>query len=237
MRINKYLASCGVASRRKSEEFILSGKVKVNGDVISSLAFNVNENEDVVELNGKVIFPEANKVYYILNKPKGYICTRFDKAGRKTIYDLLQGKVKERIFSVGRLDWDTEGLLLLTNDGDLANFLTHPKGEINKTYIAKVKGDFNLDKQKKLEKGVVLDDGFKTSPAIVKIVSKEANAAKVEITIHEGKNRQIRRMFESVGCEVEFLKRTLFAGLKLGSLKRGEIRALSKNEIEMLKNL
>lgn len=236
MRINKFLASCGVASRRKSEEYITSGKVEVNGEIVTNLAFNVNEKEDIVTLSGKEISIEEEKVYFLLNKPKGYICTRYDKAKRKTIYDLL-GKIKFRIFSVGRLDFDTEGLLLLTNDGDLANKLAHPKREIVKTYIARVKGNLTKEKQITLEQGVVLDDGFKTSNAKINILEKKSDETKLEITIHEGKNRQIRRMFEAVECEVVFLKRTRFATLKLGSLNRGEFRSLTKQEIESLKNL
>ena len=236
MRINKFLASCGIASRRKSEEFVTSGKVKVNGETVLSLSTDVDPENDVVELSGRVVSLQNEKVYYMLNKPKGYICTKFDKAGRKTIYDLISSSVKQRVFSVGRLDWDTEGLLILTNDGDLANALMHPRGEIDKTYVAKISGEFGKDKQKTLEAGVTLDDGFKTSPAKIANISKENNKTKLEITIHEGKNRQIRRMFASVGCEVEFLKRTKFAGLNLGSLKRGEIRSLSKSEVQMLKS-
>lgn len=237
MRINKYIASCGVSSRRKSEEYILAGKVKVNGQVVVSLSTNIDEKGDIVELDGKILSLENEKVYYILNKPKGYICTRFDKKGRKTIYDLLGNKISERIFSVGRLDYDTEGLLILTNDGDLSNNLTHPKNEINKTYVAKVKGEINSKQIKQLEQGIVLDDGFKTAPAKLKTLSFENGQSKIEITIHEGKNRQIRRMFEAVGSEVIFLKRTQFAFLKLGSIKRGEIKQISAEDVKKLKSL
>lgn len=238
MRINKYIASCGVASRRKSEQFILAGKVKINGEVVENLATEVNESTDVVELDGKILSLEEKKVYYILNKPKGYICTRFDKKGRKTIYDLIQGKISERVFSVGRLDYDTEGLLILTNDGDLSNLLTHPKNEIEKTYVAKISGELSKEKIKQFQQGLTFDDGFKTAPAKLEVLEKEKTGlTKTEVKIHEGKNRQVRRMFEQIGCQVEFLKRTQFAFLKLGALKRGELKELSKEDVKKLKSL
>lgn len=237
MRINKFLASCTSLSRRKSEELVLSGKVKVNGKVISSLAVNVDENVDVVELENKVLSFCEEKVYLMMHKPKGYLCTRSDSAGRKTIYDLISRYKSLRLFSVGRLDRDTEGLLLITNDGDLTNKLIHPKHEAPKTYVAKIEGAISQKELAILASGVVLDDGFKTAKARVELLEAGKDFSRVELTIHEGKNRQVRRMFEALNKTVVFLKRTKFAGLSLGGLTRGTIRPLKPKEIESLKNL
>ena len=237
MRINKFLASCTQFSRRKSEELVLAGKVKVNGSVISSLSVSIDENNDVVTLDGKVLSVCENFVYLMMHKPKGYLCTRSDVAGRKTIYDLIPEYKKIRLFSVGRLDRDTEGLILLTNDGDITNKLIHPKHEVEKTYVAKIEGNITETELEKLRDGVVLDDGFKTSRAKVNLLEKNKEFCRVEVTIHEGKNRQVRRMFEAIKKHVTFLKRTKFGPLSLGGLTRGTTRLLKQKEIESLKKI
>lgn len=233
MRINKYLASCGIASRRKVEEYIISGKVKVNGKVETNLATDIKEN-DIVELNNKVVALQQSFEYYVLNKPKGYVSTASDDRGRKTVLDLV--KTKTRIFPVGRLDYDSEGLLLLTNDGELTNKLTHPKHNISKTYLVSI--DSNISKQEieTLKKGVVID-GYKLHQCNIEILESENNKTKMQITIFEGRNREIRKMFESIDKKVIYLKRIKIEELSLGSLKRGEYRPLTNKEIEYLKSL
>ena len=234
MRINKYLALCGVASRRKAEEFVTGGLVKVNDQICTNLATDILET-DKVELNGKIVKPCENFEYYMLNKPKGYVSSVMDDRGRKTVVSLIN--TNARIFPVGRLDYDSEGLLLLTNDGDLTNILTHPKHEINKTYIVKIEGDISLGEIALLEKGVTIDGNVKLGGAKVQILSHEDNQTKLSVVIHEGKNREIRKMFEVVGKQVIFLKRTQIANLKMTGLKRGEYRKLTQNEIDYLKSL
>ena len=233
MRINKYLASCGVASRRKVEELVLQGKVKVNGVVVTNLATNIEE-ADVVELDGKVVALQQNYEYYILNKPKGYVSTASDDRGRKTVLDLI--KTKSRIYPVGRLDYDSEGLLILTNDGELTNKLTHPKHNISKTYLVSIDSGISKEEVETLKKGVVID-GYKLHECKIDVLEAEKGKTKLQITIFEGRNREIRKMFESIDKKVIYLKRIKIEGLSLGSLKRGEYRALSQKEIEYLKSL
>lgn len=233
MRINKYLADCGVGSRRECDKLIADGLVKIN-DKIATLGSDVKEN-DHVTVRGKRVGDKQSLVYVMLHKPKGYVTTAKDDLGRKTVLDLV-GDIKQRIYPVGRLDYDTEGLLLLTNDGDMANRLTHPRNEVNKTYIARISGQLTEAERRTLEKGVLLD-GVKTAPAKVKILEKDEHHTRVEVTIHEGRNRQVKRMFETVGKEVEFLKRVSIGELRLGGLKRGTYRYLHDDEIEYLKNL
>ena len=234
MRINKYLATCGVASRRKCEEYISSGRVCVNGQVTRNLACDVNEQTDVVQLDGKTVCLQQEFEYYILNKPKGYISSVLDDRGRKVVTSLIY--TNSRIFPIGRLDYNSEGMLLLTNDGDLMNKLTHPKHAIGKTYVVKILGGIRQDIVKKLEAGVVID-GHKLQPCQITILNKEPNKTTLQITIYEGRNREIRKMFESVNKQVVALERIKIADFEMKNLKRGEYRKLTKQEIEYLKSL
>ncbi len=233
MRINKYLASCGVASRRKAEQLIVDGKVKVNGCVCSELATDIKET-DKVEVNNTLVSLPSNLEYYMLNKPKGYVSSVKDDRERKTVIDLIH--TTARIFPVGRLDYDSEGLLLLTNDGDLTYKLTHPKNEITKTYTVKIEGGIEKSQLRQLENGVVID-GYKLSPCQITVKLQDEKFTKLEVVIHEGRNREIRKMFESIGKNVVYLKRTKIAKLALGGLNRGEYRKLSPREIKYLKSL
>lgn len=232
MRINKYMAECGVASRRACDEMILEGRVKVNGKKIDTPGLEVNEFNDVVTLDGRRITLVSKKYYIMLHKPKGYVTTVKDDKGRKTVMELI--KIRSRLYPVGRLDYDTEGLLLLTNDGQLAYALTHPSHEVPKTYIAKIKGKISDTEVRQLRKGVEID-GKMTLPAVVKIIDTDDEFSRVEVTIKEGRNHQIKKMFEVVGKEVVFLKRTAIGPLKLGGLGRGEYKNLTSKEIEILK--
>lgn len=235
MRINKYLADCGLASRRAAEQFILQGKIKVNGKIITNLATDIDEIKDIVSFEDNAISLPSEFTYIMLHKPKGFLCTKSDEKGRKTVFDLIKD-IDKRLFTVGRLDYDTEGLLLLTDDGDLAQRLTHPSSEIGKTYVAKVEGTIPENDLALLRNGVVLDDGFKTSKSAIHIVDAEKDT-RLEITIFEGHNRQIKRMFEAIGKEVGFLKRVRIGELKLGGLTRGKYRKLTDKEINYLKNM
>jgi len=235
-RLQKVIAYAGVASRRKAEQLIVEGKVKVNGRVVKELGTKVAAT-DKIEVEG-VKLEKEDKVYFLLYKPKGYISAVTDDKGRKTVTDIFKKKVYQRIFPVGRLDYDTTGLLLLTNDGEFSYQLTHPKFKIDKTYIARVKGVPTKEGLMKLQNGIRLEDG-KTAPAKVSMTSYDEAAGKAicEITIHEGKNRQVRRMFEAIGTPVVKLKRERFAFLDLGGLVPGEYRELSKHEVKMLRVL
>lgn len=234
-RLQKVMAQAGVASRRKSEELIVSGRVKVNGVVVKELGTRVS-SADKVEVEGVQITKEAH-VYYLLYKPRGIISTANDEKGRKTVLDFFP-HTEERIYPVGRLDYDTSGVILLTNDGDFSYSMTHPKFGIKKKYIAKVKGIPGRADLKKLENGIELEDGL-TAPAHVKMRSTDhkTKTAIVEITIHEGKNRQVRRMFEAIGCPVDRLKREEFAMLTTHGLNAGEARELTIHEIKQLRVL
>lgn len=233
MRLNKYLADSGVASRRASEKLVLEGKVKINGKTVTDLTYAVKPT-DTISVDGKTAKPKTKKYYIMLHKPKGYVTTSKDELGRKTVMDLIN--IKARLFPIGRLDYDTEGLLLLTNDGELANVLTHPKHKISKTYVARVSGIFTPKDAETLEKGVVID-GKITSPCIVKIIEGDSHTTRIEITIFEGRNHQIKKMLDCVGKEVEFLKRTQVGEIHLGGLSRGEYRDLNLKEVEYLKSL
>lgn len=233
MRINKYLASVGIASRRKVEYLIIAGKVKVNGNVVTNLATDIKDN-DVVEYDGKVITLIQKYEYYMLNKPKGYVSTASDDRGRKTVLDIV--KTNARIYPIGRLDYDSEGLLLLTNDGELTNKLTHPKHNISKTYLVGINSNILPQELEKLKSGVVID-GYKLNECYIDVLDVENNKTKMQITIFEGRNREIRKMFESIGKKVVYLKRIKIADLSVGNLKRGEYRQLSNKEIEYLKSL
>lgn len=234
MRINKYIAHAGVASRRKAEELIKNGHVTINGTVVDNLATQVKAS-DRVEIDGSPIYNEE-KVYYLLNKPRGVISSVSDEKGRKTVVDLLP-EVRERIYPVGRLDWDTSGLLILTNDGDFTDKMIHPRNEIDKVYLARVKGIATKENLRPLTRGVMVD-GKKTKPAhyhIVK-VDKDKNRSVVELTIHEGRNHQVKKMFEEVGLLVDKLSRIRFGTLDLAGLRPSEFRKLSKKEISQLHN-
>lgn len=232
MRINKYIACAGVASRRKADELIANGNVRVNGLVLREPGYDVVEG-DIVEVNGRRIEISEKKVYILLNKPTGYVTTVSDDRERDTVMDLV-ADVDARIFPVGRLDYNTSGMLIMTNDGDFAYKLTHPKHEMPKTYRALVSGVLSDEKCGRLERGVDIG-GFRTSPAKVKIVRGLSNATLVDITIHEGKNRQVRKMFRAVGNPVKQLQRIAIGDIRLGRLAEGHYRKLTSEEIEYLK--
>lgn len=231
-RLQKVIAQAGIASRRKAEELIANGKVKVNGKVVTELGTKVDPLKDNIEVNGKQIKQEK-LVYILLNKPKGYITTADDPQNRPIVFDLIRD-IPQRLHSVGRLDFDTAGLLLLTNDGDLTYKLTHPKFEKEKIYLVRVKGRITQKVIKNLERGVELEDG-KTAPAKVKLVKLKRDFSLLKLTIHEGRNRQIRRMMETVGFPVIYLKRIQLGPLTLGNLKTGQYRNLTQKEIKFLK--
>ena len=233
MRINKFLADAGVASRRACDKLIDEKRVYINGK-IAELGQEVDFS-DTVTVDGRQVGKAQKLVYYMMNKPKGYVTTVKDDKGRKTVMDLMPKKA-ERVYPIGRLDYDTEGLLLFTNDGDLANRLTHPINEVPKTYVAKIEGNISDDALSKLRAGVTVD-GVKTKKCSVKVVEEAKGETKLAVTITEGRNRQVRKMFESVGYEMQFLKRTKIGDLTLKGLDRGQVRALSKEEIYYLKNL
>lgn len=230
MRLQKYMAHCGVASRRHSEELIRSGKVKVNGKVITEMGFLVSD-KDKIEVNGIPIKKEDNKIYIMLNKPTSYVTTVMDPEGRRTVLDLIEG-VKERIYPVGRLDYDTSGLLILTNDGEFAYKSTHPRQEIKKTYLAEVNGRPAEDNLNLIRAGVEIDGKF-TSPAQVEIIKEKENSTILQVIIHEGRNRQVKRMFEAIGHEVLKLKRTAVGNLSLGNLRIGHWRYLTPAEVNL----
>ncbi len=232
MRLNKFLSSCGVASRRKCEEIILAGKVSVNGKVTNVLSTIVNEKVDKVEVDGVAIKLPAQFVYLKMNKPKGYACTASDERGRKTIFDLLESDV--RLFNVGRLDYDTEGLLLLTNDGDFANLVTHPKYHFEKEYIVTAEGEVKEGDLAVLRKGVVID-GQRMPTARVKLLSFDGKWSKVSVVIDEGQNHQVRRMFEAIGKDIKLLKRVRIGDVHLGGLYRGKTKPMTEKEIAFFK--
>lgn len=234
MRLNKYIADAGICSRRKADELISNGNVKVNGAVMKELGYQVEEG-DVVKVNGKVIDSVGKKVYVVVNKPLGYITSMDDDKDRATVAELV-ADIPERLFPVGRLDYNTSGLLIMTNDGQLTYTLTHPKHEVYKTYIAKVAGVLSDARIAKLRKGVDIG-GFITSPAKVKVIKQMPRHAIVEISIKEGKNRQVRKMFAAVGNKVQALQRTSIGEIKLGRLMEGHYRKLNREEIEYLKKL
>ncbi|ADL13181.1 pseudouridine synthase [Acetohalobium arabaticum] len=231
-RLQKVMSQAGVASRRKSEDIITAGRVEVNGEVVTELGTKVDPEQDTIKVDGQQIKREK-LVYLLLNKPQGYITTVDDPHNRRTVIDLIQD-VSQAVHPVGRLDKDTEGLLLLTNDGDLTYALTHPSHGIDKTYMATVKGVPNQSKIEALEKGIKLKDGW-TAPAEAKLVAELAERAVVSLTIHEGRKHQVKRMLKSVGHPVEELKRIKFGPLDLTGLSPGEYRHLTNSEIKELK--
>lgn len=234
MRLNKYIADAGICSRRKADELIANGNVRVNGAVVKEMGCQV-EDGDVVQVNGTTIESAGKKVYVAVNKPLGYITSMDDDKGRATVAELVSD-IPERLFPVGRLDYNTTGLLIMTNDGQLTYTLTHPKHEVYKTYIAKVAGVLSDTRLAKLRKGVDIG-GFVTSPAKVKVIKQLPRHAVVEISIREGKNRQVRKMFAAVGNKVQELQRVAIGDVRLGRLMEGHYRKLNREEIEYLKKL
>ncbi|WP_305767749.1 pseudouridine synthase [Candidatus Epulonipiscium viviparus] len=228
MRLQKYLAAAGVASRRKSEEYIIAGKVKVNGVVVTELGTQVKDT-DIIKFNNKVVSIVTTKIYYMLNKPRGYITTAKDENGRKTVIDLIPNK-NERVYPVGRLDYNTSGLLLLTNDGNFAYQLTHPKHTITKTYIVVVDGTVSNSQLQTLRTGVTIDD-YTTKPSTAERIAITNNTTTLQIIISEGKNRQVRKMCAAIGHNVISLKRIAIGNVELNDLKTGKIRKLTKDEV------
>jgi 23S rRNA pseudouridine2605 synthase len=230
-RLQKYIAASGYTSRRKAEELICAGKVKVDGKIVRELGTKISGNE-TIEIEGTVLTKE-DKVYYLLNKPRGVISSSLDKEGRKTVVDIIEEE--KRIYPVGRLDYDTTGIMILTNDGDLALLLTHPKNSIEKVYVAKINGILNGEQVRKLKNGIVIDDRKTICKRIkTKKIDKENNTSIVEITICEGRNHIVKRIFESLGYDVMKLKREKIAFLDLKGLKSGEYRKLSIKEVKEL---
>ena len=234
MRLQKYMAMCNVASRRMSEKIIESGRVSVNGRVICEMGFIVGEG-DTVTVDGKEISPSRNRIYILLNKPCGVVTTSKDQFGRECVNDLIND-VEERIYPVGRLDYDTSGIIIMTNDGDFTNKVIHPSSEIEKEYIAQVLGTPDKEKIELLKQGILLD-GVKTSPAIIEPVSSNSENSTFRVIIHEGRNRQVRRMFSEIGHEVIKLERVRIGNISLGGLRKGEWRLLTEKEIKRLLNL
>lgn len=232
-RLQKYLAECGIASRRKCEEYIIQGKVQVNGKTITELGVKVNPEKDKITFEGKNVKQEERKVYILLNKPIGYVTTSDEQFGRDKVLDLV--KVRERVVPVGRLDMYTSGALILTNDGDFVYKVTHPKHEITKTYTVAVKGIIKNEEVEQLRKGVKIDD-YTTRPAKVKILKtdEEKDISRLEITIHEGKNRQVRRMCESVGRRVIALHRSKIGNIGVKDIELGKWRYLKDFEVKTL---
>ncbi|HHW70083.1 MAG TPA: rRNA pseudouridine synthase [Clostridiales bacterium] len=234
MRLQKYMAYCGVASRRKCEDIIAEGRVSVNGYTITDMGVKINPRKDIVKVDGITIEPEDKKIYIALNKPVGYISSVCDQFGRPTVLDLVDRKFG-RLYPVGRLDYDSEGLILLTNDGDLAYRLTHPKFNISKEYNVEVDGlptPYDIDK---LRKGIFLE-GRKTRPAIIELLKQSKNSSTFMIILKEGRNRQIRKMFDFIGHSVISLQRVRIANILLGNMQPGEWRHLTDEEIVVLKN-
>ncbi len=234
-RLQKIIAESGYTSRRKAEELIKQGKVMVNGKKITELGTKASFGDEILVDGNLIEYQE--KEYYLFYKPRGVVCTTKDDKGRKTVLDYFDDTNK-RIYPVGRLDYDTTGLLLLTNDGEFANLMMHPASKIDKFYVAKIKGVITKDDVKKIKSGVILD-GLKIYPSRVKVkkINKQNLTSVVEITIHDGKNHEVKRIFESVGHEVIKLKREVFGFLTLGNLKSGEKRRLSSKEVKQLYNL
>ncbi|MBQ1326219.1 MAG: rRNA pseudouridine synthase [Solobacterium sp.] len=233
-RLQKVIAAAGIASRRKAEELILAGRVKVNGETVRTLGTKVS-SRDTVEVDGKLLQKEE-KVFWLMNKPLHTVCTRKDDRGRQTVLDLMD--VKERVYPVGRLDYDTTGVLLLTNDGDFANRMMHPRNHLPKTYEAAIEGLIQDEQAEQLSRGIELEDGM-TLPAEVKIILRNPgkNKSVLQITIFEGRNREVRRMMEHFGFRITRLDRVRYGNLDAGKLRRGEYRRLKKHEIDALLQL
>ncbi len=233
MRLNKYLAKADIASRRRADELIANGHISINGQVVTNLGTQVDEASDVVAVDGIPVKPVSDHIYIMLHKPVSYLVTRQDEFGRPTVMSLV-GKYAKSVKPVGRLDRNSSGLLLLTNDGELAFRLTHPRYKIDKVYLVKAEGYLSDDQIEKLEKGVMIEGGM-TASAIIKIVSRTDQISRFEITIHEGRKRQIRMMCNAVGHDVIALKRLAFGNLKLGLLDEGKYRLLTQKEVTGLR--
>jgi len=234
IRLQKYMAGCGVASRRASEQVIQAGRVTVNGAVVMELGAKIDDENDVVAVDGKPIMPPHAHTYVLLNKPVGYVTTAADQFGRPAVVDLVKA-VPARLFPVGRLDYDTSGLLLMTDDGDLTYALTHPKHEVQKEYIATVQGNPNPAALVRFRAGIELD-GRMTAPAEIGVLRRRVGEADVRITITEGRNRQVRRMLSAIGHEVKTLTRVRIGALTLGDLAPGMYRLLSNDEVQALRS-
>ena len=236
MRINKYIALCGVASRRKAEELILAGRVTVNDEVMTELSYKVDEENDIVKVDDKLIKEENKLVYILLNKPEGYITTVKDQFDRPSVLDLVSD-IKERVYPIGRLDYETSGLLLLTNDGDLTYKLTHPKHEVDKTYVARVKGKLTKEEIERFKTGLKIED-YTTAPAKLKVIKydEQRDSSLLEIKIHEGKNRQVRKMCKAINHPVLRLRRSAMGKIKIGDCEIGKYRYLTEDEIKYLKD-
>ena len=235
MRLQKYLAQCGVASRRHAEEMIREGKIQVNGVTVREMGLQVDESRDIVSVEGKAVRPEETKHYLAYYKPIGEVTTTSDPEGRPTVMDKFRD-YPVRLFPVGRLDYDSEGLLLLTNDGDLMNHLLHPSHEVNKVYLVKASNNISDEEILRLRQGVMIDNKL-TSPAHVRLIRKEVFDTVLLISIHEGRNRQVRKMIEKIGHQVVSLKRVAFGPVELKDLPRGQWRRLTEQEILRLKSL
>ena len=235
MRINKYLADSGICSRRNADKLIEEGRVKFNGKIVRELGLDINTDNDTVMVDDKKVTPVAQFTYLIFNKPKGCITAVSDSRGRKTVMDYIDIEDK-RLFPVGRLDYDSEGMLIITDDGDLAFRLTHPKNEIFKTYHVKIEGVINDTEIRSLRNGVMID-GYKTNRCSIRVLNIADNITRLEVKINEGRNHQIKKMFLTVGKTVIFLKRMAVGDLRLGGLSRGKYRYLKDEEIFYLKNL
>ena len=234
MRINKFLAEQGIASRRGSDVLVAEGRVKVNGK--TAVAGDNVEPSDVVELDGKILSHKVKYEYYLLNKPKGYVCTVSDEKDRKTVMDLLP-EGAGRVYPVGRLDYETEGMLILTNDGDLAYRLTAPQNEIPKTYLVRIEGTVTVSELNRLRAGVEIERGVMTKKCKINVIETDKKYTKLHVILTEGKNREIRKMFEVIGKHIDFLKRIKIGELTLSGLDRGKVRKLSPEEIYYLQNL
>lgn len=232
VRLQKYMADCGVASRRKCETMIEEGRVRVNGRVVSELGSKIDPQHDKVSVDKLLIRPSVNQVYIALNKPSGYVCTAQDQFDRKIVTDLID--IKERIVPVGRLDYNSEGLLFLTNDGDFTYRVTHPKNKIQKKYYVQVNGIPTEDEIAQMVSGIIIDD-FNTKGTMIQYVKTNGNTAHYRVTISQGKNRQIRKMFEHFGYTVKKLKRVAIGNIRLGQLRTGQWRFLTKEEVENFK--
>ncbi len=235
MRLQKFLANAGIASRRKCEEYITKGRVEVNGKTVRELGFLVDPAKDKVKYLGEAVRSKQKKIYIMLNKPAGCVCTCKDDRGRQTVMKYVKD-IDTRLYPVGRLDFTSEGLLILTNDGELANKLTHPKHHVQKKYLAVIDSNVTEEELTKLSKGVFID-GYKTNKCVMHLISASEKRSEVLCVITEGKNRQVRKMFESIDRNVCYLKRVGVGDIKLGNLKKGIYRHLTKDEIAYLKKL
>ncbi len=233
MRLQKYLAYCGIASRRKSEELIKQGKITVNGKIITECGYDINPEKDYVKYKGKLIKIE-NKIYIVLNKPRNYICSTSDEKGRKTVIDLIKFKIKQRLYPAGRLDFDTTGCLILTNDGEFADKIMHPKYEVEKRYTLKIKGRIEDNKLTKLKNGIKIEGKF-IKPKVIKILFRKEKNDIISITVTEGMNHLIKKMCKEVGLELLWLKRESIGIVSIKGLEYGDWRFLTPDEINYFK--